>query len=143
MTGPSFNSSEYAWRDLEVTFMGRVIGRLLEVKYKVTQEHKEFYGRGSEPHGINSGNKKYAGSIKVGQSELEAMVIKAKEIDPTSDPTDFPMVDIAIAYSKNGIVTRDTVTSAKFTDFEKGLKQGDTEMEVELPWISLGIRYGV
>lgn len=143
MANETFNSSEFAWKDLEVVFLGRVIGRLLEVKYKVSQEHKEFYGRGNQPLGINSGNKKYAGSFKIGQSELKAMVLKAKEIDPTCDPTDFPYVDLNVAYANGGLIERDIVKSLKLTEFEKGLKQGDTEMEIDMPWIALGIQFSV
>jgi len=143
MANETFNSSEFAWKDLEVVLLGRVIGRLLEVKYKTSQEHKEFYGRGNQPLGINSGNKKYAGSIKIGQSELKAMVLKAREIDPTFDPTDFPYVDLNVAYASGGLIERDIVKSIKFTEFEKGMKQGDTEMEIDMPWIALRIQHTV
>lgn len=139
-TNQTFNSSEYAWKDLEVVFLGRPIGRLTEVKYKVSQEHKEFYGRGNNPHGINSGNKKYSGSLKIGQSELKAMAAKAKEIDLTADPTDFPYVDINVAYASGALIERDVIKSVKILEFEKGMKQGDTEMEIELPFIALGIQ---
>lgn len=143
MTKDTFNTDEYAWKDIEVVLLGRVINRLLEVKYKTSQEQKEFYGRGNEPLGINSGNKKYAGSVKIGQSELKAMSDNAKKIDPDFDPTDFPYVDINVAYASGALIERDVIKGVKFTEFEKALKQGDTEMEIDIPFIALGIKLGI
>ncbi len=91
-----FNSSEYSWKDLEVVLLGRPLLRILEVKYKGSQETKAIYGRGSNPVGIQKGNKKYEGEIKIGQSELEALCDKAKQVTGSGDPLDLPPFDITI-----------------------------------------------
>lgn len=138
-----FNAAEYAWKDIEVVLLGRPIARLLEIKYKVTKETKEIYGRGQNPLGIQEGNKKYEGELKIGQSELESLINKAQQLVPGSDPTDLPQFNIAIAYAKAGVVRTDVLIGVKLHEFEKSMKQGDSDMEVSLPFKCLGINYNV
>lgn len=138
-----FNSAEFAWKDIEAVMLGRSLVRLLEVKYKVTQESKEIYGRGSEPLGIQEGNRKYEGELKVGQSELESLIKKAQDLLPQSDPTRMPAFNISVSYEKNGVVVTDVMVGVKLSEFEKGMKQGDSDMEVSLPFKCLGIKFNV
>lgn len=138
-----FNSAEYAWKDLEVVLLGRPLVRILEVKYKVSQETKEIYGRGSEPLGIQEGNRKYEGEMKIGQSELEALISKAQQMSSGSDPTRMPQFNISVSYSKNDVVVTDVLLGVKLNEFEKGMKQGDSDMEVSLPFKFLGIKLRV
>ncbi len=138
-----FNSAEYSWNDLEVVMLGRPVVRLLEVKYKVTTETKEIYGRGGEPLGIQEGNSKYEGELKIGQSELEALIAKARTIKPGINPTRMPAFNISVMYSKDGVITRDVLVGVKIHEFEKALKQGDFEMEVSLPFKFLQAKLGV
>lgn len=137
-----FNSVEYAWKDIEVSYMGRIIGRLLEVKYSVEVEKKHIYGRGNNPLGVQIGNKKVSAEIKVGQSELEAMTRKAQELRPGADITDISF-NINVAYVKDVEVVRDRIRDFSITKMEKGMKQGDTDMEVSLPGLAMGIEYNV
>ena len=123
--------------------LGRPVVRLLEVKYKTKQESKLIYGRGAEPLGIQRGNRSYEGEMKIGQSELEALTRKAQELFPQSDPTGLPQFDISVSYSKDGILTRDILVGVTLDEFEKGLKQGDSDMEVALPFKCLAIQYNV
>ncbi|MCX6232617.1 MAG: hypothetical protein NTZ33_13860 [Bacteroidetes bacterium] len=136
-----FNSSEYSWKDIEVILLGRSISRILEIKYKGSQETKEIYGKGSEPQAIAKGNKKYEGDIKIGQSELEAMIDKVKVITGSSDPLDLPPFNISVAYVKNGMIRTDVCIGVVLKDVEKALKQGDTDMEVSVPFSCVKIKY--
>lgn len=138
-----FNSAEYAWSDLEVVMLGRALVRILEVKYKTSREKKTIYGRGSEPLGIQKGNKKYEGQIKIGQGELEALIDKAQKSVPGGDPTDLPQFNISVAYEKDGILRTDVIVGVDLEDFEKGLKQGDSDMEIDLKFQALKIKYNV
>ena len=131
-----FNSEEFDWKDLEVIMLGRPLVRILEIKYKATQETKEIYGRGSEPMGIQRGNKKYEGEIKIGQSELEALIDKAG-----GNPLDIPSFNITAAYIKGGVVRTDVCKGVVLKDIEKALKQGDTDMEVTIPFMCVTIKY--
>lgn len=136
-----FNSREYSWKDIEVIMMGRPLVRILEVKYKGSQETKPIYGRGANPTSIQKGNKKYEGELKIGQSELEAMIDKAKSVTGSADPLDLPPFDITVAYNKNGLIRTDVLVGVVLKDVEKALKQGDTDMEVSIPFECVNIKY--
>lgn len=138
-----FNTAEFAWKDIEAILLGRPVVRLLEVKYKTARETKAIYGRGDQPLGIQRGNKSYEGEIKIGQSELEALTRKAQQLMPNSDPTDLPAINVSISYAKDGALVTDVLVGVVLGEFEKGMKQGDFEMEVTLPFKCLAIRYNV
>lgn len=133
-----FNSAEYAWKDLEVTILGRVLVRILEIKYKISQEKKHIYGRGTNPVGVQRGNKKPTGEITIGQSELESLHKKIRETVPGGTLNDVDL-DINVAYLSTEGIVRDRVVGCSFTDFEKGMKQGDTDMQVKIPFLFLGL----
>ncbi len=128
----TFDTSEYAWKDLEVVVLGRPLVRILDVKYEASQKVEEIFGRGQQPLGLQEGNYTYKGEIKIGQSELEAMIQKAKELGLSSILK--LKFDVNIAYSLDGIITRDVCRSGRIEKFEKGMKQGDTAMEIALPF---------
>lgn len=132
----NFNSVEYAWKDLQVSILGRLLVRVLEVEYEDTVEHKEIYGRGNKPQGIQTGNYKFKGKLVVGQSEYNQMVKVAKESGKRLGDIS---LDINIAYLLDGELRKDRVVGAKFGGSKKGLKQGDTEMEIELPYMAVDI----
>lgn len=138
-----FNTAEFAWKDIEAILLGRPVVRLLEVKYKTARETKAIYGRGDQPLGIQRGNKSYEGEIKIGQSELEALTRKAQQLMPNSDTTDLPAINVSISYAKDGALVTDVLVGVVLGEFEKGMKQGDFEMEVTLPFKCLAIRYNV
>ena len=133
----AFDSSEYAWKDIEIVFLGRPIIRILEVKYEESLKLEEIYGRGQNPVGIQEGNFAYKGEIKLGQSEFEAMELAAKQQGLRSVLK--MKFDVNIAYSLNGVVTRDVCRSGRMEKWEKGMKQGDTAMEIQLPFKFIGI----
>lgn len=128
----TFDTSEYAWKDIEVTVLGRPLVRILDVKYEASQKIEEIYGRGQHPVGLQEGNYAFKGELKIGQSELEAMILKAKQLGFSSILK--LKFDVNIAYSLDGIVTRDICRSGRIEKFEKGMKQGDPSMEIALPF---------
>ncbi len=134
-----FNSNEYSWKNVEVIVFGRPLVRILEVKYKFTQELKPIYGRGTKPQSIQPGNESFTGSYKIGQSELESLNKKATE----NGFDHFGQVEhsISICYAKNGVVVTDVIVGARISDFEKAMKQGDPDMEIDLPFQALKIEY--
>ncbi|MEN9458947.1 MAG: hypothetical protein RL135_1541 [Bacteroidota bacterium] len=136
-----FDTSEYAWKDLEVAIMGRPLVRILNVKYEASQALEEIYGRGQNPLGIQEGNYQFKGEIVIGQSELIALQRKAKELG-------FKNIlklrfDINIVYNLDGIVTRNVCKGARIEKFEEAMKQGDTAMEITLPFKFTDIQYGL
>ncbi|HUM50486.1 MAG TPA: hypothetical protein PK431_01680 [Chitinophagales bacterium] len=132
-TQDTFDSSEYAWKDIEIVVLGRTLIRVLDVKYKASQKLEGIYGRGQNPVGIQEGNYAYKGELKIGQSELEAMTLKAKQLGFRSILK--LKFDVNISYSLDGVLVRDVCKSGRIEEYEKGMKQGDTNMEIALPFM--------
>lgn len=136
----SFSTSEYAFSDVAVRFLGRTIIGFQGVSYKVTQNKVNIYGRGNKPVARGRGNKEYEGTVKVLQSELEALQHAA---GGKSDICDIQPFDIEISYQvEGGNATIDTLKRCEFTEQAKELNQGDTHMEIELPITFSDILYG-
>ncbi len=129
-----FNSVEYAWKDLQVSLLGRLLVRILEIEVEPSVEHKEIYGRGSLPVAIQSGNYSFKGKLKIGQSEYNEMVRTAQDAGKRVTDISF---DISIAYVNGDGIWRNRVVGAKTTGAKQGMKQGDTDMEIELPFVAL------
>lgn len=137
----SFNSAEYSWSDVKVVMLGKPIGGLRGVKYKKTQEKEVIYGAGNQPRAIQRGNKSYEGEIVLLQSELEALNRAAGE---GKDLTDLRDVNIVVAYApEQGLpLVTDVILNVEFSEFEKGMSQGDKFSEHTLPFIALGLEVG-
>lgn len=135
-----FDSREYSYANMEVIMLGRNIAGLRGIKYKTSQESDEVYGRGNEPRTFSSGNRKYEGELTVLQSELEAMLDAAGS---GKDITQMPLFDIIVTYLPEGSTTLvvDVVKGVKIGELEKGMKQGDKFMEINLPFKALRILY--
>ena len=116
----NFSSRQYEFSSLNVLVGGKPIIGLLGLSYKVSQEKKAIYGKGNMPIAIQKGNISNAGTLKVLQSELETLVK---------------------AGGKKGILGLevDILRGVQFTEEPRELNQGDTNMEIELPFIFLRI----
>lgn len=137
-----FNSREYEWANVEIVMLGRPVTGIRGVSYKTSQEKEVVYARGNEPRAIQKGNKSYEGTITLLQSELEALL---QTVSKGKSVVDIPAFDIAVAYvSVSGAeIVTDVIKNCEFTEVEKALNQNDKFMEIELPFIALGIEYGV
>lgn len=134
-----FNSREYEWADISLIVAGRPVTGIRAVKYTKSQEKEALYAKGNLPHSIQHGNKSYAGSISLLQSELEAL-----ELSAGGDALDASF-DIMVAYGnplKGDVIQTDLIKGAELTEIPKGMSQGDKFAEIELPFIALDIKNG-
>lgn len=118
--------------------LGRRIEGILSVKYKVTVEKTPSFGRGKRAHSIQNGNETIEGELMLLQSELKALTDIAQVANPLNKVTDISF-DIIVAYDRGGTVVTDIIQGAEFTEYEKGMEQGDPQMEVTLPFIALDV----
>ena len=80
--------------------------------------------------------------MKVLQSELIALDRAAVEAGKT-DILDLDF-DIVVSYTnESGIMTVDRIVGASITDTTRSMKEGDLNMEVELPFIALRVKQNV
>ena len=131
-----FNSKEYEWADVTVVMAGRDVTGIRGVSYTASQEKEALYAKGNKPHGIQRGNKSYEGSIRILQSELDALNAAAG-----GDVLDVSF-NIVVAYgnpSKGDVVRTDLLSGVEITSVPKGLNQNDKFMEIELPLVMLDV----
>lgn len=126
-----FNSIEYAWHNMEVVVLGRPLVRILDVRCKPSRNKKHIHGRGSKPVGIQKGNYSYSGSLKIGQSELIAL---QNAINLSEDT-----FNIEVAYLKGTDLLKKRIVGVDVQDWEEGMAQGDTEMEVTLTFLCMDL----
>lgn len=132
-----FNSREYEWSDVNVVVAGRLVTGIRGVSYTSSQEKEALYGKGNKPHSIQRGNKSNSGSIRLLQSELEALELAAK-----GDILDISF-NIIVSYgnpSQGDVVSTDLLVGCEITEVPKSLNQNDKFMEIELPLIMLDVK---
>ena len=138
----SYNSTEFAWKDLFVTAMGRLFERILEIEYDVEVDKKAIYGRGSKVKGIQPGREKPGGTLTIGQSEYEAMLRRAQQTNPNAKITDI-VFDIQVHYQKGTDLIKDKLVGCEFTKAPKQFKEGDSDMVIKLPFMMMDVLYNM
>ncbi len=137
----NFNSKEYAWVDVSIACLGRIVPEALGVEYKVKQAKEVLYAAGNKGRSIQRGKKEYDGTLTILQSGIIAMDRAAQE-QGYDDITDIDF-DIIVSYEAGGVVTTDRIVNASISEVPKGMKEGDLNMEVALPFIALDVESNV
>jgi hypothetical protein len=126
------NGVNYAWENAFVTMpTGLQIG-IKEVNYKESQEVEEVYGFGSEPLDYGCGNRKYEGKITLHYFQFQQLQKEANNFGGSI--LDIPVKTnvINVSYLNETGFINDTLSSVKFTDFEKKAAQGDKSLTVDI-----------
>lgn len=133
------NEQEYAFGDIKVFMWGRFITGLRGVEYKTKKDKEVIYGAGRDPRGIQHGKRGYDGTITITQSELIAMNRAARE-KGYKDILDCE-IDFVVSFTPEALIpiTMDQVIGASFSEFPKGMKQGDMLSEHAMPFVALNI----
>lgn len=126
--------NEYGWKDVEIAVQGRLVVGALGIKFTEEVEAELVYGKGNEPLGINDGNVKYEGEIKIHQSELD------KLLNGTGNQGTKGLRDLMItsAYIKDGRITTRSFVGCRITSLGEEFNQNDKFAEITLPFIFLG-----
>ena len=135
------NGREYEWADISLRVGGIPIVGFRAVSYKRSREKEAMYAKGRDPHSIQSGNNAVEGSITFTQSQLEAL-----ELATRGNLLD-AKVNIIVSYGAelnpasvaSAVISTDTIVGAEFTEYEKGMSQGDKFMEIAMPFVALRI----
>ena len=130
------NTREYEWADVTVVVAGRDVIGIRGVSYTAEQEKEALYAKGNKPHGIQRGNKAYSGSLRLLQSEYDALNAAAG-----GDVLNVSF-DVVVSYgnpSKGDIVHTDLLKGVEITSKPKTLNQNDKFMEIELPLVMLDV----
>lgn len=138
----TFETNEYAWIDLKVVMLGREIGGLRGIEYKVKHQMEALYASGRKGRAIQRGKKEYEGTITLLQSELIALDRAAQE-KGHEDITDVSF-DVIVSYlPENGIITTDKIVGVAITEIPRAMKLDDLQMEIALPFIALDVESNI
>lgn len=131
------SSKQYSWNDISISAAGRIVEGIDAVEYGVKQEKSVLRGRGPKGHAIVRGNKDFEGKITLWQSEVEAMIKDAPNKDILS--LNFDII-WAFAPTDGGETVIDVLVSCEFKEYKKSMKQGDSNMLIEMPFIFLDVK---
>lgn len=137
------NGNEYSWEDIQVIIPGssKPIDGIVDIAYGEEKEHKNIYGRGDKPVAMGRGAVKFAGSITLNQSEVEAMIAT---LPAGKSLTQLPPFLITCAYApEGGVAVVDHLEYCRIKKFDKGMKQGDPNKEIKLDLEIANIKYNV
>lgn len=137
------NNKEYAWGDIQVIAWGRTIIGLKGIEYKTKKDKEPNYGAGRDAYGIQHGRRSNEGTLKISQSELQAMNNAAKQ-KGYRDILDVEL-DIIVSYvpEDSVAITNDKLIGVSFSELPKGMNSGDMSSEHSLPFVCLDIKYGI
>lgn len=138
----AFNSKQYAFSDIRVIILGRELEGFRGVSYKVSVEKEHLHGRGKKPLSIQSGNETIEGELTLLQSEVVGLTAAVKAVNPVAKLTDVSF-DIVITYGEGSTSVTDILRSCEFTDYEKGMSNGDKNMEITMPFLALDLNENV
>lgn len=142
MNNYQINGREYEWADISLIVGGVSIAGFRAVSYKREREKEAMYAKGRKAHSIQAGNEAVTGSITFTQSQLEALEVASGGNILTAK------VDIVVAYGAelntgsvaSAAISTDVIVGAEFTEYEKGMSQGDKFMEIAMPFLALDIK---
>jgi len=136
------NGREYEWADISIIVGGVPISGFRVINYKKAREKEAMFAKGRKAHSIQAGNESVTGNITFTQSTFEALelatggnILEAK-------------VDIIVSYGAelnaasvaSTAISTDVIKGAEFTEYEKGMSQGDKFMEIAMPFLALDIK---
>ncbi|MFV0397944.1 MAG: hypothetical protein ACK5JU_08000 [Bacteroidales bacterium] len=136
------NGREYEWADIALVAGGVPIAGFRKVSYKKTREKEAMYAKGRKAHSIQSGNEAVTGSISFTQSQMEALELAAGG-DVLSMKIDLIVsygAELNAASVASAAISTDIIKGVEFTEYEKGMSQGDKFMEIPMPFLALDIK---
>lgn len=135
------NGFEYSWEDISFTMFGKLITGCEGIEYGSSKAHSNIYGRGAEPVAMGRGKKDHRGKLSILQSEFESIQTKLPAGKDLTDVAPFP---ITVSYApEGGAVTTDQLTFCRIASFNKGMKNGDGNMTIDLDLVVGKILYNV
>jgi len=139
-----FSTKDCAWSNVKLTLLGITITGLRGFSVKKTVEKEHVYASGDEPVDINTGNKKYDGSLKLLKYEVDALNAAAL-VAGFADILEVPhtLITCTIDFKKNPTDKTQyiTVPGMAFTELDISMEQNAKMTEVTLPFIALRIQH--
>lgn len=118
---------------------GRPLVGITGIEYKAKKAKETKHGQGRNPKSIQHGKREYEGTLTIMQSELIALnqAARAKGYKDILD-VDF---DVIVTYESGLVVTVDKICCASLSELPSGMKEGDAQAEIALPFVALDVEY--
>lgn len=137
-----FNSQECVWADLSLKMLGVTVKGLRGFKFKASVEKEHLYAAGSMPIGIQHGNDKFEGELKVLKNDYDRMNLAAIAGGYKSLMHIPAHLITLTAVFKEGVgrpLKTHTCLGVGFTEAETGIEQGAKFVEITLPILFLDL----
>jgi hypothetical protein len=137
------NGREYGWSQLSIasSFSNGVIDEAVSIKYGEKTEQANIYGRGSLPVAVAPpGKTEFTVSLKV----LQSFIVRLQAALPPGKRfiTRMPPFSLIVSYQEDdGRIVTHRILNFRVTEVSHEMKQGDLNMEIELPGIASLISY--
>lgn len=133
----AYDSTEYKWNDIELFLNGVPVVKFTGIRENMSQEVEEIYGGGDEPQDLQTGNRKYGGSVNLYATQINKMNAVAMAAG-FRDLMDVPWT-ITWCYKPVIGSPRKTITytGARIEGYEEGMEQNAKAAPVTLPFKSL------
>lgn len=133
----ALDSTEWAWRDMEVSLNGVRVGKVTKVTNKTNRETEHLHGNGDEPFDVNPGNKTYTGDFETYGTVIRKMNLAAKA-QGHHDLTDVAWtINIKFKATTTTPVAICTIPNVRFDEFEEGGANNEKAFKRNLPYKSL------
>ena len=130
------NNKEYAWGDITVVVFGRPLVGITGIEYKSKKAKDVKHGWGRNPKSIQHGKREYEGTLTLMQSELTAHAPSGRRFRVYA-----PGNSCHFTYEADLVVTVDKICCASLTESPSGMKEGDAQAEIALPFVALDVEY--
>ncbi len=133
-----YTSEQYSFNDITVVVGGRILNGCTGIEIEFGYEHEVIRGKGAKGQAINQKNFDASGTLKLLQSEVEAI------FDTWGVDYQKQYVEITWNFSADGGTLRThQVKMAKLGKIKLALNQGDSHMVVDVPFAALDVQLDV
>lgn len=138
---PLINGMLHSWASIQVAIQGVPLTGITSIEYEDKQEVVNKYGAGRYPVGRGLGRITPSAKITLYLDEVSALQAKST----TGRLQDLGMFDILVGYlhPTSGLITYDKIRNCHFGDNSRKIKEGDTDIQVELELVPSHIEWGV
>ncbi len=143
MSNITINGRQYEFADITLIAGGRDVVGFQGIEYTEKQDKEVIYGKGNKPVSIQKGNKGYEGSLDLLQSEVNTLQELARAATGSTSLMGLN-INAVVCYgnpTQGDVMTVDRLFNMQFTELKKGMKQGDKNMKISLPFICTDIKY--
>jgi len=138
-----YNGQEVVWLDMSVRVFGSTVVGLRGLKYTKETEKEALYGAGNQVLGIQTGNEKLEGTLKLLKNDFDALndaAVAAGFADITYVPYQVAVITVNYKIAYGRPMRTDVLSGVSFSKFEKGMEQNAKNMEVEMPFLFMQVQ---